>query len=614
MSTRLWRQGSPAAGTTQLSVDVLFVRWLGRAASASSVVVRSRRAWPGSVICHFEARLACRGWTRSDRAAGRKAADDDLASGREASTRSEWTDTYTALTRADGSSPLGVEELELLATAAYLVGRVGDCVGALARAYQLHADVGDSRSAVRCAFWLCFHHFNQGEFGQGGGWVAKASRLVEGSPEECAERAYLLLPVAFQQVAVAGEYAGGRATATRAVDIARRCGECDVIPLALNLVGRSLLMEGRVAEGMAALDEAMLEVVTGGVSAPVAGSVYCSLIEACEQIADLRRAQEWTDALSRWCDSQRGMVTFTGQCLVHRATIKQLHGEWVEALEEVRLASRGSCGGRHVRQRCGDVSAGRAAPGARGRRRRGGGVQPGGRAGYDPQPGLALLRLAQRRTDAAAAAIRRAVDECHDRVTRPSCSPHSSRSPWRTVRRSRLAQPRMSSPRPPRCTAHRRWERWRARRSARFCSPRRMRGVHSSPCGNLGGRGGSSMRRMKRRGCGCSWPGRAGRSPTRRRLESSSRQPAGPSSDSAPDPISPAPAPGRAPPAAFYGLTVREVEVLHLVATGMTNQAIADQLYLAVKTVDRHVSNIFTKLGVSSRAAATAFAYQHGLT
>src|SRR6266508_2674223 len=112
----------------------------------------------------------------------------------------------------------------------------------------------------------------------------------------------MLLPVAFQQVAVAGEYAAGRATATTALDMARRCGEPDVVPLALNLVGRSLLREGRVAEGMAALDEAMVEVVTGGVSAPVAGAVYCSLIEACEEIAEVRRAREWTDALTRWCD------------------------------------------------------------------------------------------------------------------------------------------------------------------------------------------------------------------------------------------------------------------------------------------------------------------------
>jgi TPR repeat protein len=183
-------------------------------------------------------------------------------------------------------------------------------------------------------------------------------------------------------------------------------------------------MEGVVPEGMAVLDEAMLEVITGGVSAPVAGTVYCSLIEACEQIADLRRAQEWTDALSRWCDSQRGMVTFTGQCLVHRATIKQLHGEGVEALQEVRLActrfavaantfASGAAMyrlGELHRLRGDDSDADEAYSRAAER-------------GYDPQPGLALLRLGQRRTEAAAAAIRRAVDECHDRLTRVKLLP-----------------------------------------------------------------------------------------------------------------------------------------------------------------------------------------------
>ena len=171
----------------------------------------------------------------SVKGAGQRLGDDDRARAREASSRSEWSDAFSLLTRVDSSSPLGPADLDLLATAAYLVGRVGDCLSALERAYRLHADQGDSRSAVRCAFWLCFHHFNRGEFGQGGGWLAKAGRLVERAPERCTERAYLLLPVAFEQVAVAGEYALGRATATKALTSAR-CGETDAVALALNLV------------------------------------------------------------------------------------------------------------------------------------------------------------------------------------------------------------------------------------------------------------------------------------------------------------------------------------------------------------------------------------------
>jgi DNA-binding CsgD family transcriptional regulator/tetratricopeptide (TPR) repeat protein len=549
--------------------------------------------------------------------AGQPVGDDDRARAREASSRSEWSDAFALLTRVDSSSPLGPADLELLATAAYLVGRVRDCLGALERAYRLHADHGDSRSAVRCAFWLCFHHFNSGEFGQGGGWLAKAGRLAERVPERCAERAYLLLPVAFEQVAVAGQYAVGRATATTALDIARGCGETDAVALALNLVGRSFLREGRVAEGLTALDEAMVEVVTGAVSAPVAGAVYCSLIEACEEISELRRAREWTDALSQWCDGQRGMVTFTGQCLVHRATIKQLHGDWVDALEEVRLACErfGVAADVHAsglamyrlgelhRLRGEDEDAEQAYRQAADR-------------GHDPQPGLALLRLAQGKTDVAVAAIRRAVDECRDRamrakllvafieITLVSGDLEAARSAVEELAATAAAygtpvlaavsdQARGAAlladgdARGALTALREAQQRWRE-----FDMPydeARVRVLIAHACDSLGDDETASFEREAARRAF----ERLGAGPDVARLRTDTTPAAGPTT---------------------YGLSRRELEVLRLVATGTTNQAIAKELCLAVKTVDRHVSNILTKLGVRSRAAATAFAYQHGLS
>jgi len=494
---------------------------------------------------------------------------------------------------------------------------VADCVRALERAYHVHAVSGDSRSAVRCAFWLCFHHFNQGEFGQGGGWLSKAGRLVEGAPAECAERAYMLLPVAFQQVAVAGEYAAGRATATTALELARRVVEPDIVPLALNLVGRSLVTEGRVAEGLAALDEAMVEVVNGEVSPAVAGTVYCSLIAACEDIAEVRRAQEWTDVLTRWCDRQGGLVTFTGQCLVHRATIKQLHGEWLDALEETQLAcerltvaadayASGMAMYRlgELHRMRGDAEAAEEA------------YRQSAEGGNDPQPGLALLRLAQGRADRAGAAIRRAVDECHDRVLRVKLLPAFveivlAEGDVATARRGAdelgeaaavYGTPALGAmwsqalgavllaggdPRRAVATLRSAWRAWRE--LAAPYEEARVRVLIAQGCRALGD----------------------GETAT---LELEAARQAFERLGARPDLARVATELGEGAEAATHGLTARELEVLRLVATGLTNLAIADELHLAVKTVDRHVSNIFAKAGVASRAAATAFAYQHCLT
>jgi hypothetical protein len=229
--------------------------------------------------------------------------------------------------------PLGREDLELLATAAHLLGRVEDCL----RALQRHAEGGDLRRAARNAFWLAFHLINHGELTQASGWLARANRLLE-HEQECAERGYLLLPVALQQ-GVAADFAAAQRTAARAAAIGRHAADANLVALALSVHGRILVREGRVGEGLVLLDEAMVAVVAGELSPPVAGAVYCSVIDACQEVLEWRRAHEWTDALAAWCGKQPDMVTYTGQCLVHRAEILQLHGAWPQAVEEARRAS-----------------------------------------------------------------------------------------------------------------------------------------------------------------------------------------------------------------------------------------------------------------------------------
>jgi hypothetical protein len=121
-----------------------------------------------------------------------------------------------------------------------------------------------------------------------------------------------------------------------------------VLSLALHFQGRALLRQGQVRDGLALLDESMVPVVAGELAPFVAGSIYCSMIDACQEISDLRRAHEWTVALTTWCDKQPDMVTFSGQCLIHRAEIAQLRGRWPEAVAEATRACELPCVKPHV--------------------------------------------------------------------------------------------------------------------------------------------------------------------------------------------------------------------------------------------------------------------------
>jgi hypothetical protein len=180
----------------------------------------------------------------------------DLLRGRAAAGRLAWGDAYDALSLADRSSPLAGEDLELLATAAYLLGRVDDCLRALQRAQRFHAERGDHRRAARCAFWLGFHLINQRELAQASGWLARTDRLLE-HERECSEHGYLMIPVALRQV-VGGDEEGARRTAGRAAAIGRRFADPDLVTLALNLQGGAMVRAGRVDEGLRLLDEAMV--------------------------------------------------------------------------------------------------------------------------------------------------------------------------------------------------------------------------------------------------------------------------------------------------------------------------------------------------------------------
>lgn len=533
--------------------------------------------------------------------------------GRHAVDRREWAEAFDAFSDADTrDGDLGGGELELWATAAYLLGRVDVAVDTLGRAHRLHDDADDVAAASRCAYWLVFILMGRGDVAQASGWIERSATLLARLPEDAVERGYFLCLDGFRHVAVEHRYPEGLAVAERAIALGRAGGDRDLLVLSLNVAGRALLRAERAAEGLARLDEAMLGVVADEVSPIVAGAVYCSAIEACEEICEPGRAQEWTDALDGWCGRQRGMVTFTGRCLIHRAAIMQQRGEWDRAAAEARHAVDRLAGAAD------EASTGRAwyqvAEVDRLTGRFAAAEEEYGRAaewGHDPQPGLALLRLAQGRGEEAATTMRRlvvettppfertrllpafvevmvaagdleaagaAVDELSglaDRLATPVLEADAERAAGTLA---------LASGDPVVALGHlrRAADLWRSVRAPYEIARTQL--IIARTCEAFGDTDSAAVEAAA----------------ARRVLTELG---AGVAVDDLQD----------GSPAVEHGLTTRELEVLRLVATGRTNRSIADDLHVAVKTVDRHVANILTKLDVPSRTAATAFAYQHDL-
>jgi len=523
-----------------------------------------------------------------------------------------WLDAHRALSSADGSAPLRATDLEQLATAAYMLGRLEEYVDAMERAHRLHLDGGDTRAAARCAFWTGMQLLLAGEPGRGTGWIGRAQRLVEAETEPCVEQGYLRLPAAFRCQSE-GDYATGQTVASEAATTAQQFGDRDLFALAVYAQGHMLVRGGRVVEGLALLDEAMVAVTTGEVSPIAAGMVYCGVILGCRHAFEPRRAQEWTAALTRWCERQPDMVAFTGRCHVHRAELRQLEGAWSDALAEARRAADRASRGNHR-----SALAEAAYLQGEVHRLRGAFLEAedayrrASESGREPQPGFALLRLAQGDQQAAVAAIRRVLAETTDPAERvaqlPACAEimlaagdvDAARAAadeldvmaddyevgvLRTIAAQtrgavELAAGDAEAALPRLRRALRVWEEMEAPYEAA-----RVRLLVGMGCRELGDREGAA-----------------------REVEAA-RQ-AFQALGAAPDVARAGTLSGRDE---RHGLTARELEVLRLLAKGRTNRAIAGELVLSERTVERHITNTFAKLGVPTRAAATAYAYEHRL-
>lgn len=545
-----------------------------------------------------------------------------LRRGRACYERREWNEAFEALSLADQATPLTAEDLHRLAWSAGLTARDEQMLAAYERTYHSLLATGHELAAARAAFWIGFRLLARGEPAGASGWLGRAQRHVDAQACECVEQGYLLLP-AGQRHLQTGEAEAAHECAERAAQIGERFREQDLIAFARNLQGRALLNQGHVDKGLALLDEAMVAASGNELSPIVTGIVYCSAIASCHRVFALDRIREWTAALSTWVDSQPQLGLFTGHCLVHRAEVLEMNGAWPEAVEEARLAvkrcvrniEREAAGRAHYQQAeihrlRGEIELAEAA------------YREASRSGFEPQPGLALLRLLQGDTDAAATASRRVIAATQERFARTRFLPahveimlavgdlDEARAASAELQETadsqstdvlyaiaaharasvRLAEGNPQAALEPAQQAFRIWQRTGAPYLAA-----RLRLLLGRACAALGDRDGA---RLELTGA-------------REVFEGLGARPALATVDAIEATLRAGVKNG--PPAAHRGLTERELQVLRLIARGLTNKGIAQELSLSEKTVDRHVSNIFSKLDVSARAAATALAYERKL-
>jgi DNA-binding CsgD family transcriptional regulator len=538
-----------------------------------------------------------------------------LERGRELFARNAWGEAYEQLSIADREAPLPPQDLERLAEAAHLIGKAADTADLLGRAHHEFLNRGDIEQAARCAFWLGFQLTMKGQTANGGGWLSRARRVLDEAQHDCAVRGYLLLPDAIRS-AMGGDAAAGYAGFGQAVEIGDRFGDRNLVIFGRHGQGRALVRMGRVAEGLTLLDEVMVAVLANEMMPVAVGDVYCSVLEACHEIFDLRRAQEWTEAFTRWCTSQPELVPYRGHCLIRRAEIMQLHGAWSDAMDEaLRAIDR-------LSDPPGQTAVGGALYQEADLHRLRGELGKAETTYFEaaawerqPRPGIALLRLAQGQIDAAATAIRRVFEDAHgypirSRILAPYIEIMLAANDVSAARKaadelSKIAaeigapflralaaqwsgavlvaegQPSVAL-----SSLRDAWAEWRELDAPYEAARTRVLiGLAHRALGD------ADTAKMELDAAGQVFR-QLGALPDLRQVET----------------LSKAAAPRRS-----LTLTSREEEVLLLIAGGKTNRVIAERLGISEKTVARHVSNIFTKLGLSNRAAATAYAYQHQL-
>jgi len=551
---------------------------------------------------------------------------DSLDRGRQAFAQRAWKEAYARLSAADAGAPLEGRDLEMMATAAYLIGNDEGSETAWTRAYEW-LRTRDKRRAARCAFWLVLQLLAIGDWARGGGWLSTAERLLD-QDAECPERG-LLLVLAARTHAKRGDLDAAYDAFTRVAVLARTSDDAELKAFSLLGLAQATASRGESAAAMALFDEAMVAVAAHALSPLSAGVIYCAVIEACYDILDVARAREWTAALSRWCADQPDLLPFRGHCLVHRAETMRLTGDWSNAIAQAGQACAVASQPANqpvmsapldhrtraypigaafyemaeiyrMRGQFGDADAA---------------YRQAHLYGHSPEPGLALLRLAQGRVDAAVAAIRRIRSQSQKRAVRagvlvacvdimlaaqahPAARDAADELAALTEAmpapylRALSAQARGAilltegKPRDALEALRAAWVEWQALEVPYEAA--RVRVAMGLSWRQLGDADAAELEFDAARRVFL----RLGAAPDVAR-------------------VSELLAPSSA--AAARSLTPRELQVIRLIAAGESNRTIARELAISERTVDRHVSNILTKLELSSRSAATAYAYEHGL-
>jgi DNA-binding NarL/FixJ family response regulator len=532
----------------------------------------------------------------------------ELAAARTAFAARHWAEAHDRFLAARREGSLDADDLAALSQAAWWLGLMDESLAAGEEAYERYLDASDIRRAAYRAFDVAYGYFLKGNGPVGSGWIGRAQRLLADEPD-CPEHGYLLY------FAVETSLDGGEETMAKAREvqaIGRRHGDRNLVAAGIVAEGRVLIKLGRAQEGVALLDEGMLEASSLEMAPGWAGNIYCHLMAACYELGDIGRAAAWTQSTSDWCDAMAPAVLFKGICRVHRAQVMQVRGHWTQAQDEaqrvcedianihVGVVAEGHYQVGEIKRLRGDLEGAEQA------------YQDGHRLGRDPEPGLALLRLAQGRPDLASSLIHSALAGVGDRLSRARllapqveiaiaagdevtaaaaadeldevAALYGSTGLQAAARRSRgavlLASGKTEAALSTLRTACSGWTELEAPYD---CA--KVRVLLARAYRELGD------------------------------IESSDRELAAARAafEALGATLDASQVTAERRSALPNGLTEREAQVLALVAAGRTNRQIADELFLSQKTVARHVSNIFTKIDVTTRTAAARFAFEHGV-